>query len=227
MKETAEEEPISISNEVVSVKLRHELVLTRGALINCTCVFVTDPTNFCLQLVGEEEKLEALMDSMAKAYQDSTIEEFFKPNQGDCCVAFYAEDQRWYRAEVLEVKPNCQFFICYVDYGNCESVGLEKLRRMKAEWTREPSFGHLCGLPLLPINGPDWTEDVIRRVDEALGNAESLQAELIELGDGPTALVNLILNGSDYSTSLIREGLARSMMTQVTEGSEKIDYNIG
>ena len=56
---------------------------------------------------------------------------------GSLCLAFFAEDERFYRAKVISWK-NSQVEVMYVDWGNVGTIPIHFLRKIREEHTKLP-----------------------------------------------------------------------------------------
>lgn len=108
--------------------------------------FVKTPLEFWVQL--ESESVEAIMEQSDKLATEPDFlnnKSNFVPVVGKSCLAFFAEDERWYRATVESVEQNSAI-VCYVDYGNTNSVGLEHLRDLPPLLAEKPPMAFKCCL---------------------------------------------------------------------------------
>lgn len=84
--------------------------------------------------------LESNLQSYAKSQPGS-----FVPSQGDYCCAFFPEDNKWYRAKVLEININ-KAVVMYIDYGNMASVNLHHILPITKELAALPPFAYCVSL---------------------------------------------------------------------------------
>lgn len=94
-----------------------------------------DGKTFYVQRVGEprvawlEEQLSKLALEPAKG---------LPPKRGEMAVAQFSLDNRWYRAFVEGVSGNT-YDVVFVDFGNKESVPVERVRSMDHAMTAVPA----------------------------------------------------------------------------------------
>ena len=52
--------------------------------------------------------------------------------------------------------------VCYVDFGNCETVPLSKVKTIKEEWTELPAQAIQCSLASIsPVSGATWPDATV------------------------------------------------------------------
>ena len=56
---------------------------------------------------------------------------------GSLCLAFFPEDERFYRAKVISWKSS-QVEVIYVDWGNVGTIPVHFLRKIREEHTKLP-----------------------------------------------------------------------------------------
>ena len=61
------------------------------------------------------------------------------------CIAQYSEDEQWYRAVVKSVDGSTAT-VHFIDYGNVESVKLEKLKEIESEFLKLAAQAVRCKL---------------------------------------------------------------------------------
>lgn len=91
------------------------------------------------------------------------------------CIAQYAEDERWYRAVIQKI-DGTNATVLFVDYGNVEVVGFNKLKEINEEFTKLPIQAVPCKL-----FGPEkieWTDEEINNFSDMV-NEKLLEIEFI------------------------------------------------
>lgn len=103
---------------------------------------MVDPSRFWLQIVGPKAtELDVLVEQMTDYYRkkdnrDSHILQGV--NKGDLVAAVFSYDDKWYRAEVLNImidQPD-QAEVYFVDYGDVDRVPVEDLFELRTDFLR-------------------------------------------------------------------------------------------
>ena len=96
---------------------------------------------------------------------------------GDLCLALFHEDNGWYRAKVLSVSGQ-SVTVFFIDYGNTETVNLDKLRTASDYVLAIPALSTKCIVgDCTPFNDQSWTEEEIKKI-EALLHSQEFVAEV-------------------------------------------------
>ncbi|KAI9557906.1 hypothetical protein GHT06_014658 [Daphnia sinensis] len=101
------------------------------------------PTEFWIQL--EPESVEAIMNQIDKLAVDPQFltANNFSASIGKPCLAFFKEDERWYRA-VVEAVNEDSITVSYIDYGNSCSVKNRDLRELPSDLAQTPALAYKC-----------------------------------------------------------------------------------
>lgn len=102
-----------------------------------------------MQLVDREQDLNDLADSLGSLLADS--DHLNEVAAGDVVCAQFTEDDAWYRARVESCTDDGQFLIRFIDYGNSDVVGTDRLAALpdKVNISSVPAFAvkcRFCGL---------------------------------------------------------------------------------
>lgn len=123
-----------------------DFVLDKIISTSAFAPFVKTPMEFWIQL--DPEAAEALMEqSDAIATQSEFLNDktSLVPVVGTFCLAFFADDGRWYRAVVERLEQNCAI-VYYIDYGNTCRVALDHLRMLPVSLADKPAMAFKCCL---------------------------------------------------------------------------------
>ena len=122
-----------------------ELQLTDGDTYDVFVTHTVLPTEFYCQLASESEALETLMARIADYYDSSSSP---RPGigVGTFCVAQYSGNNAWYRGKVVDVDQDGNITVCFVDYGNCESVSTSNILSLHPDFASLPSQAFCCSL---------------------------------------------------------------------------------
>ena len=70
----------------------------------------------------------------------------------------------WYRGRITKVVDGQFVEVCFVDFGNHETVPVSKVKTIKEEWTELPAQAIQCSLASIsPVSGPTWPDDIVDR----------------------------------------------------------------
>lgn len=123
---------------------------------------------------------------------------------GTPCICLYSGDGLWYRAQIYNIDGlDCDYAIVFfVDFGNIESVTVDKIRMMKPEWFAYPASCHIATLnfELKTANHKDY---VTQHIQKLFG-----MNKMCEVVDKNPLTVNLYdENGELNYHSLVKSGL--------------------
>ncbi|XP_014669043.1 PREDICTED: tudor domain-containing protein 1-like, partial [Priapulus caudatus] len=133
--------------------------------------WVVSPGEFYCQLMATADKLAELMSAIERYYTsigESSAETMKKPQAGAACVALFAEDSAWYRAEVVSVNAN-DIEVKFVDFGNTDKCQPLAIKQIKAEFMKLPVQAVLCGLKSVRPKDGEWTDAARETLEELIG----------------------------------------------------------
>lgn len=122
---------------------------------------IINPSKFYCQLFKNGPKLESLMQDVARHYSKLGANEelLSAPSPGDPCCAQFSEDGCWYRAEVVNTSSK-GVTVHYIDYGNSETLPLNKIKKLIPKFSDLPQQGIKCTLnrikPKFVAGEPKW-----------------------------------------------------------------------
>ena len=125
----------SFSKETLDVNKREEAYF----------LFANSPDCFWLNLVRTGDDLVRLMDQIANAVTDQPLEKSHV-KVGVPCLGMYTENDMWHRAQIVEVQYDAYATVSYIDYGNSETLPLERLHAISDSQLKLPSQGICCRL---------------------------------------------------------------------------------
>ena len=138
---------------------------------------IKNPCDFMVQHAADEERLENLMNAVNQySVGAKSLNEVVKSTEvGDLVCAQYSKDQYWYRARVIgqqqrpsapksQVQPLPHVEVCFIDYGNTELVPLNRLRKIRPEFTDIPELATNCSLIDIvpPMQNGTWPTQSIK-----------------------------------------------------------------
>ncbi|XP_061195891.1 RING finger protein 17-like isoform X2 [Saccostrea echinata] len=127
---------------------------------------IINPCKFMVQLKEDQptlRKLSKQINLWANTSGANEIPTEVKP--GDLVIVKYTQDDDWYRGRVKQVlgKNNVnkmQLEVLYIDYGNSEIVGLERVRKMQTRFQNHPEFMVECSLfDIIPPDTGGWSKE--------------------------------------------------------------------
>lgn len=90
----------------------------------------------------------------------------------------------WYRGRITKVVDGQFVEVCYVDFGNCETVPVSKVKAIKKEWTELPAQAIQCSVASIsPVSGPTWPDAIVDRFKN-LTMQKMLVGKVIKKGKG-------------------------------------------
>lgn len=191
---------------------------TPGQVISTRAItsFAKSPTEFWIQL--EPESVEAIMTRIDKLAVDPEFlnKKNFTASVGKPCLAFFADDGRWYRA-VIEALSENSAVVCYVDYGNSCIVNTCNLRGLPPDLAETPALAYKCcqeGTECFLMNVAEMYVGVI--VDEA-----ALTVKFVNVVDGVLYVRIFHPDGTDLG-DLCSEQPAELLEVPVEKSTENV-----
>jgi len=131
-------------------------------IISVLVTEILDGTNFYVQIVGPDaEQLENIMKGLATE-EDTGV---YVPVINELVKAQFTADDSWYRAKIIE-KIDDTYRVLYVDYGNEETIGPERIRRLDPQFAKLAAQAHKASLAF--IKSPGTHEDYGREAADYL-----------------------------------------------------------
>ena len=116
---TSATSPISVT-QVLNIGQQYTVSISELTSLECfSCTLVDDPV-----LAEVRECLDELYSTDGTGGCGLST----PPQEGDYVCAQFTEDLQWYRAQVEGVEPEGLYGVCYVDFGNAESLPISALR---------------------------------------------------------------------------------------------------
>ncbi|CAK71152.1 unnamed protein product (macronuclear) [Paramecium tetraurelia] len=89
--------------------------------------------------------------------------------KGTLCLARFSEDNRVYRAQVIQAFKNDRFLVKFIDYGNNDEVGYQEMGALPSQFTSIPQQTRMCSLAYLrfPPQTHEFSEeaaDILREL---------------------------------------------------------------
>ncbi|XP_046357075.2 tudor domain-containing 6-like isoform X1 [Haliotis rufescens] len=130
--------------------------------------------------------------------------------KGTFCAALYNEDQRWYRAEVLDITDE-SVQVKFLDYGNTETVPVSSIRQLPDTTANFPAQAIPCALYSIIVTdteSPDEPSPSLKEFSEVVKDSPISALTVAYNTDGQceVELTKEELSINDY---LIKKGLVR------------------
>ncbi|KAK3755414.1 hypothetical protein QZH41_016628 [Actinostola sp. cb2023] len=118
---------------------------------------VDTPGLFFVQLAMYKTKLEELQTQIDRGINSVQYEDDDEISIGSLCVACFTNNNVWYRARVLGIRPDNEYDVFYVDYGDREWIPRSKIRPAWPDILTLPLQGIECSLVnIIPLEN-NWT----------------------------------------------------------------------
>lgn len=142
------------------------LELMEGQNLEVCITAIDESLAFWCQLVDSEdlEKMTSRIADISQADELKAINpESLLP--GSWCLALFADDGLWYRAEVME-KEDEELCVVFVDYGNTSKISVAHVRDMPSDLANTPPLAFLCELDGFDCTRGSWSSDVVSEFAE-------------------------------------------------------------
>ncbi|XP_037971215.2 maternal protein tudor isoform X2 [Plutella xylostella] len=149
---------------------------------------VNSTEDFYIHLESSTPDLDKVLERMIDAPDFDTAPEL---KVGSLCAAFWAEDEQWYRAKILEF-CDVGSQVLFVDYGN--KAKCEDFRQLPEDLALIEPLAKCCRLAL--PEGATSNENLKKKFDELTAEDYTFQIELLDTTKEPV-LVRLLLGGED------------------------------
>ncbi|KAE8589413.1 hypothetical protein XENTR_v10017554 [Xenopus tropicalis] len=184
--------------------------VSAGDIFNAVITDIQTPSRFFCQQLQNGQQLAELMESMEKHYKTAPVSPGFSPIAGEICSALFTEDNRWYRATVLDRVSEDSALVGYVDFGNVEHLPVSRLRPIPARMLAFPLQAIQCSLEGVRPASKTWTKEATTKMASLVAN-KMITVRVITESEG--SLMVELLDGSvnpelDIARQLILAGLA-------------------
>ncbi|KAL9974651.1 hypothetical protein ACROYT_G011712 [Oculina patagonica] len=119
---------------------------------------VENPGLFFIQLKSSEESLEELKQKINFGVSRVNLEGT-EITIGSLCVAKFSEDDLWYRARVLGSRPDNEYDVFYVDFGDREWVTADRIVPAWTSILQLPLQAIECSLVNVDPRENEWSEE--------------------------------------------------------------------
>ena len=191
-------------------RFQHQEMPAKG-FFDCYVSYIADPSKFWISMKSSETELESMMDNLNSEYNAMRSNQMLinRPVPSQVCCAKYSEDDTWYRAKVL-ITGDDQCVVYFVDYGNDESVPLNRLKQLSASYCALPVQAIECCLTDVEPDGNTWTKQSIECFEQLTVN-KKLVGSMVRKQETGKYEIELIDNTIHLHDALIKAGLAKDV----------------
>ncbi|XP_070540049.1 tudor domain-containing protein 1-like isoform X2 [Ptychodera flava] len=206
------------------VKLKNATIPDNESIPVCV-THVVHPNEFYVQQANEDtaRALADLMTSINKHYLKAS-QTISQVQIGQLCCAKFSQDQAWYRAVVLDYAES-KVKVQFVDFGNCEEVGLEDIQLLDKKFTSTPILAIRCTLSGVTgtLEGGQWEDKTVQAFTEEILNRQCVVKAVGKVDDGVSE-IELYGSSSEESLNqlLITAKLAVKKMPQVKDHTDGV-----
>ena len=201
--------------------------LAKPKLAENAKVYVTaveSPGSFYCQNSSSDEKLASLMSNISAVYDSMPANKLAVTSidVGDVCCAQFSEDNQWYRA-VVEENTASALTVRFIDYGNTETLPIDRTKVLTDAFFGEPPLAIKCSLhDVQPLTGESWPHEAATLFEE-LTTDKVLDAKFVTFTD--PSHIKLSDNSKDIGEELVKAQLAVAKTTSPGDSaSGMIDY---
>ncbi|KAJ7388565.1 hypothetical protein OS493_036932 [Desmophyllum pertusum] len=192
-----------------------------GFIQDASLTSISSPSEFWCQLTKSGSDLKSLTEKIELFYQSLGENDLrlLCLQVGDICCAQFTDDDKWYRSQVNKVCSDGQVCVRSVDYVKKETLTLDKIKKLEAEFAVLPVQVLYCSLggiePPHKYYGEDWSSNAVGRFQE-LCEGKDFKIK-IKGTDGDVTLVDLLDSASlSITNQLLSEGVAVEVKSPLT-----------
>ncbi|KAL9696262.1 hypothetical protein quinque_015547 [Culex quinquefasciatus] len=184
--------------------------------------FIRDVDHFWCHVVEGGDRVNADLMELELKLNDAEYSRTFRkfdrrpPAFAEPVFAKYT-DRKWYRAEVAEYFDEDNVKVFYVDYGNCELVRTDEMRRWDERFSYLPYQAVMCRLADVRAVRPFHKQAVVE-MNRVLLNQRVL-AQVVDNGT-PWEVILYDKDGFNVATGLLLAGLAKKLFEDAAELAE-------
>ncbi|MAG86074.1 MAG: hypothetical protein CMB97_01515 [Flavobacteriaceae bacterium] len=180
-------------------------------------IVVTDvksPSSFFAQIIAADLSNITQLANLSEQLQNQPLSgaSSFNASAGQVCVAFFPEDEMWYRASIDQVNADGSVKVSYFDYGNTVNLERSFLKPISPEFTSLPRQARKFALHNIQSSTVDgrWSDDAVALFKEKV-SAEPCEVFCMAIVDD-ICHVQLYLPTDDICADqlLIDNGFAKS-----------------
>ena len=183
--------------------------LEHSGIVTCAL----SPMEVYIQILGDEEKLEALMQDIADYCLTTHPNQSTKWKPGEHVLAQFTQDDGWYRASIISADKD-RFKVFYLDYGNSELLDKHRFRETKQEFCHLPAQAVKCR-----IEGAQYykyTSQSTQQFNDLLLD-QSFLVKYVSISEDGTCAVDLISaeDSVDVMSLAIQNNIVQAKISSV------------
>lgn len=196
--------------------------LSEGQSLNVFASTINGPESFWCQYSEKLQEISGLAQEVGNA-PDLKPVNMGSLHSGNACLALFAEDEQWYRGEILskELDVAC---VLFVDYGNESFVNFGKVRELPLQLQDIPPQAFLCQLDGFQSSQGSWKNDAADHFFDLL-NDKLLKVTVVkptQLNDGGVSYIVKIEYQDQIINDLMKEYWCSSSGNgEITESPSK------
>ena len=173
-----------------------------------------NPSNFSCQLYSNTKLLDTLMADIECTASDLSENPPSSLSPGQLILAQCSKNLTWYRAQVVTFDPaaGSGVDVLLVDYGDCESVPLTRIRTLPQGFVTLPKQAITCSLSgVKPAVEEDskWRPEAMEKLKELAVESKFVTATVVRVSDANVIEVSLRSDScQDFSKALVEAGVA-------------------
>ncbi|KAM3870119.1 tudor domain-containing 6-like [Diretmus argenteus] len=139
-----------------------------GQQLEAYVTAISGAQTFWCQFANSEEldKLTLMVSEVGNAAQHKPVDAT-SLSHGSPCIALYADDELWYRAQVIS-KNGDVLSIFFVDYGDRAQVNVRDVREMPPELIETPPQAFLCELEGFNASHGSWDDGAVDALSDLI-----------------------------------------------------------
>ncbi|KAJ2364350.1 hypothetical protein H4S01_003824 [Coemansia sp. RSA 2610] len=120
---------------------------------------LASPTSLFVQ-IAKPAKVAELEDLMANlSVSQAPAPAGFAPKAGQLVSACYTVGDEWHRAKIMKVLPGNEFHVSYIDFGNSETLGIDRLRPLPSQFANIEAHAQEAQLAFLRLPNSEFVSD--------------------------------------------------------------------
>ncbi|XP_060063570.1 maternal protein tudor-like [Ylistrum balloti] len=154
---------------------------------------IVDFESFYIQLLKSESEIAEVQQNMS-VYCDTACP--YTPVEGELICAKFSADKQWYRAKVIDVLGEDQFTTQFVDYGNCDEVNKDSIRKPIPSLKSLPCQSIHCKLQ--DVTNEGQSQDTLQDFAQLVSGCK-VQVEAKQIDNGVYSVLLTTAEGVDIN----------------------------